>query len=254
MKKHFKKAAFAIFCLGLLAFIIPKPLKVNIVFIGDSITYGQNKPDLQPSVYALNFLKEKFKGIPFTQANFGVSGYTTKNFLPGEPDFEKVVKEADAFYSNSSAELVFSIMLGTNDSAINGPYGAPVSPEQYRNNLKTIADSLLKRYPKSKIVFNYPIFYSPNTYNGAMYLQEGLDRLQSYFPQIDYLIQDYRTSNPSQVYSGYKNVFSDFKKDYLHLLMPEQGHQGIFYLHPNQDGAKILGHSWGKVLAKVITK
>lgn len=252
MKKHFKRAAIAIFSLGLLAFIIPKPLKVNILFIGDSITYGQNKPDLQPSVYALTFLKEKFKGIQFTQANRGVSGYTTKNFLPGEPEFEKVVKDADDFYSNSSAQLVFSIMLGTNDSAINGPYGAPASPEQYRNNLKTIADSLLKRYPKSKIVFNYPIYYSPNTYNGAMYLQEGLNRLQSYFPQIDGLIQDYRTSNPGQVYSGHKNGFADFKKDYLHLLIPEQGRQGIFYLHPNKDGARLLGQNWGKVLAKII--
>ncbi|HEK18956.1 MULTISPECIES: GDSL-type esterase/lipase family protein [unclassified Mucilaginibacter] len=252
MKKHFKRVAIAIFSLGLLAFTIAKPPKVNIVFIGDSITYGQNMPDLQPSVYVLTFFKEKFKAIQFTQANHGVSGYTTKNFLPGEPDFEKVVKDADAFYSDRSAQLIFSVMLGTNDSAINGPYGSPISQQQYRVNLKTIADSLLKRYPNSKIVFNYPIYYTPNTYNGAMYLQEGLDRLQSYFPQIDALVQDYSTTNPGQVYSGYKNGFADFKKDYLHLFMPEQGHQGIFYLHPNKDGARLLGQNWGKVLAKVI--
>ncbi|PAW94191.1 hypothetical protein CKK33_12125 [Mucilaginibacter sp. MD40] len=252
MKKHFKRAAIAIFSLGLLAFTIAKPLKVNIVFIGDSITYGQNKPDLQPSVYALTSLKEKFKSTQFVEANRGVSGYTTKNFLPGEPDFEKVLKDADTFYSDSSAQLIFSVMLGTNDSAINGPYGAPASTEQYRNNLKSTADSLLKRYPKSKIIFNYPIYYSPNTYNGAMYLQAGLNRLQSYFPQINALVQDYRTSKPGQVYSGYKNGFGDFKKNYLQLFIPEQGHQGIFYLHPNKNGAKLLGQNWGNALAKVI--
>ncbi|TWR26622.1 lipolytic protein G-D-S-L family [Mucilaginibacter achroorhodeus] len=252
MKTYLKRAAIAMFSLGLLAFTVTRPSKVNIVFIGDSITYGQNNAELQPSVYALNFLKEKFQGIQFIQANRGVSGYTTKNFLPGEPDFEKVVKDADVYYRDNSAQLIFSVMLGTNDSAINGPYGAPVSPEQYLKNLSTIADSILKRYPNSKIVFNSPIYFSPNTYNGAMYLQEGLDRLQLYYPQVDALVKHYNTANPNHVYLGYTNGFADFKKDYLHLFIPEQGHQGVFYLHPNKEGAKILGQNWGKALAKVI--
>ncbi|RFZ95784.1 lipolytic protein G-D-S-L family [Mucilaginibacter conchicola] len=228
------------------------PSKVNIVFIGDSITYGQNSPDFQPSVYALDVLKEKFKNTEFTQANRGVNGHTTKSFMPGEPDFAKVVKDADGFYTDASAQLIFSVMLGTNDSAIKGPYGAPASPEKYTENLKTIADSLLKRYPNSKIVFNYPIYYSPNTYNGAMYLQEGLNRLQTYFPQIDALVKSYSNSQPKHVFLGYTTGFADFKKDYLRLFIPEPGNQGTFYLHPNKDGAKLLGKNWAKALAKVL--
>lgn len=252
MKAFLRSSIFTAILLSL-AFTLSVPAKVNIVFIGDSITYGQNSADFQPSVYALDVLRAKFKGTQFTQANRGVNGHTTKSFMPGEPDFVKVVKDADDFYADASAQLVFSVMLGTNDSAIKGPYGAPATPEKYADNLKTIADSLLKRYPNSKIVFNYSIYYSPNTYNGAVYLQEGLDRLQSYFPQIDALVKSYSTSHPKHVFLGYATGFADFKKDYLHLLIPEPGNKGTFYLHPNKDGAKLLGTNWGKALANAIT-
>lgn len=244
----------AIFCLILLsAFKLQAPKKLNIVFIGDSITQGSNKADLQPSVYTLGYLKSKIPGLIVEESNQGHSGHTTFDFLPGQDDFKGTIQAADAFYKNTDAQLLFSVMLGTNDSAMQGPNGAPVAPEQYAANLKTIADSLLKRYPNCKIILNNPIYYSPNTYNGAMYLQEGLNRLQNYFPQIATLVKSYGSNNPNHVFTGYIEGFDDFRKDYQFALQPEQGKQGTFYLHPNKMGARYLGNKWGEAIYRVIS-
>jgi lysophospholipase L1-like esterase len=235
------------------AFQLNKPQKVNIVFIGDSITYGSNTAELQPSVYALTYLKNK-TGIAIAQSNQGVSGHTTLDFLPGENDFKNTVQAADAFYTDKDAQLFFSVMLGTNDSAVQGTHGAPVSPEQYRANLTTIITELLKRYPNSKVIINHPLWYSPNTQNGATYLAEGLARLQTYFPEIKLLVKNYSTINPGHVFEGDTQGFNYFKKNYTDALQHEQGRQGIFYLHPNQKGAARLGELWGKAIYKVLYK
>jgi len=141
-------------------------------------------------------------------------------------------------------------MLGTNDSAIKGPNGAPVAPDAYYDNLKIITDRLIKDYPNCKIIIQQPIWYSPNTYNGAQYLQEGLDRLQSYFPQIKKLVK----TNKHQIFLGDTKAFGYFKNNYQAGLQAENGHQGIFYLHPNQAGAGALGVFWAKAIYKIIHK
>jgi hypothetical protein len=97
-------------------------------------------------------------------------------------------------------------------------------------------------------VVNYPIWYSPNTYNGARYLQGGLSRLQRYFPEIDTLVSVYRSSAPGRVYAGSKEAFGDFKANYLQDYTPQQGHRGTFYLHPNATGAQKLGTYWAKAI------
>ncbi|HTD39348.1 MAG TPA: hypothetical protein VK671_01920, partial [Mucilaginibacter sp.] len=142
--------------------------------------------------------------------------------------------------------------LGTNDSAIAGPNGSPVSAGQYRNNLKIIIDRLLQHFPHSKIIIQKSIWYSPNTYNGSMYLQEGLTRLQSYFPQIDKLVAEYKTSYPGHVFASDKRAFDYFSSHYSTDLIPEQGHEGIFYLHPNSKGASALGQFWCEAIYQFI--
>ena len=159
------------------------------------------------------------------------SGSTTFDFLP-QTDllFPKVVRVADQFKDETWATLIFSITLGTNDSAITGPNGAPASPAKYYENMKTIIDKLLALYPECKIVLHRPVWYSPNTYNGAKYLEEGLNRLQSYYPELQALVLDY------------------FKTHYKNELFPEKGNAGTFYLHPNRKGASALGELWGKAI------
>ena len=225
--------------------------KINIVFIGDSITQGEEASKAPPA-YATAFLQKQpgFGNVKFS--NQGVSGCTTVDFLPSTAThFRDVEKAANKLYADKQAGLIFSIMLGTNDSAIDGPLGSPVSSGSYSNNMSIIIDSLLQRYPESKIIIHYPLWYSPNTYNSSRYLQEGLTRLQTYFPVIDALVKNYSKTNSGHVFGGDKNAFSYFKEHHLSHMLKENGQQGIFYLHPNEEGAKELGQFWGKAILKI---
>jgi lysophospholipase L1-like esterase len=225
---------------------------VNIVFIGDSITEGGEEAGVPP-VFTADFIKQKLGNRNIKFSNQGVSGTTTVDFLPSTATyFNKVVKVANDFYPDKQATLIFSIMLGTNDSAIDGPLGSPVSSDSYRDNLKVIVDRLLNDYPESKIIIHKPIWYSPNTYNRSRYLQEGLTRLQTYFPVIDELIKNYSKTNPGHVFAGDKDAFGYFKKHHLTHMQHENGQQGIFYLHPNEKGSKKLGQFWGEAILKIL--
>jgi lysophospholipase L1-like esterase len=241
---------FTLLCLS--SFQVAKQQKINIVFIGDSITYGSNMAAEQPSVYALVYLKSHLGIDSIKQSNQGISGMTTVDFLPGGTRFKSVVKAADDFYSDKSAQLLFSIMLGTNDSAMQGTNGAPVSPENYRLNLETIINELLKKYPDCKVVINHALWYSPNTYNGAKYLADGLARVKKYSPEIKMLVKNYKATHPGLVFNGDRSAFTYFKKNHEAAMKHEEGRQGIFYLHPNEQGAAALGKYWGKAIYNVL--
>jgi len=227
---------------------------INIIYIGDSITQGVqlNDPAAKaPPALASKALREKMFDVNFS--NQGRSGFTTVDFLPAGETF-KHVEEAATELAKKPGQLIFSIMLGTNDSAITGPNGAPVSPENYFNNLKSIIDKLLDDYPECIVIINHSMWYSPNTYNGAQYLQEGLDRLQSYFPQIRKLVKEHAKTNPDKVFLGDTKAFAYFKKHALTDLIPENGHRGTFYLHPNAKGGAALGGFWAKAIYKIASK
>jgi lysophospholipase L1-like esterase len=230
---------------------------LNIVFIGNSITHGGGLPDWKtqaPPNEVCAYLRNQ-KGIGLVDfSNQGRSGHTTVDFLPATArDFPEVIAAAKAF-ANPGAQLVFSIILGTNDSAIQGPRGAPVSKDDYRANLQAIISELLKNFPAAKVIIQRPTWYSPNTQNGSKYLQEGLDRLQSYFPEIKETIKSFAKTNPGQVFAGDTKAFKFFKQNAEIYFQHEQGKQGVFYLHPNQQGAVILGDFWAKAIYKALIK
>jgi lysophospholipase L1-like esterase len=232
-----------------------KNLDLDIVFIGNSITYGANlenpKKDAPPVIASENLRKkEGINSVSFS--NQGRSGFTTVNYLPSSSTFTEVVQATQQLHTNPHHILIFSIKLGTNDSAIQGPLGAPVSKEDYRRNLKSIVDELLKQFPDSKIVLQQPIWYSPNTYNGAKYLDEGLARLQSYFPELESLVKSYSETNTNHVSLGNQQAFDYFRKNYLTDLVAENGNQGIFYLHPNPKGAAKLAGFWAESIYQIV--
>lgn len=255
MKRYIYITAILLFSISA-SFGQDKKQNINVVFIGNSITQGVQLSDPAteaPPATAIAWLRQQKNLGTVEFSNQGHSGYTTLDFLPGTNTFTKVEQAAAAF-TDKDALLIFSVKLGTNDSAIHGPHGAPVSPGDYIQNVKTIADKLLAVFPKAIIVFQHPIWYSPNTYNGSKYLQEGLSRLQSYVPKIDSLVANYAITNPKQVFVGDKKAFKYFKKHHLTDLIPEKGKQGTFYLHPNKQGAVVLGEFWGKAIDKVVRK
>ena len=130
--------------------------------------------------------------------------------------------------------------------------GLDMAVPQYYENMKTIVDKLLALYPKCKIVLHRPVWYSPNTYNGAKYLEEGLNRLQSYYPELQALVLDYSKHFPGQVFMGDTDGFDYFKTHYKNELFPEKGNAGTCYLLPNRIGASALGELWGKAILGAI--
>lgn len=214
---------------------------VSIVFIGNSITYGAclTEPSTEaPPVHTAALLREKGYEVAF--ANCGYSGSTTVDFLPGDKLLPRVVQAADSL-SRLGGPLVFSMMLGTNDSAMRGTKGAPVSPDRYRHNLLCIIDSLHARYPGSYFILHRPLWYSPNTHNGATYLAEGLQRLQTYTPVLDELPRE-----RPYILPGDRKAYDRFRRQHRKLLTPEAGNSGTFYLHPNKAGAEVLAGYWTK--------
>lgn len=245
---------FVLLLIGSLSLFAQSKKDLHIVYIGDSITQGiqLNDPTTQaPPATASDYIQTLHGIGRMDFSNQGHSGYTTVDFLPGGETF-KQLELAVSGLAGKPGLMIFSIMLGTNDSAIKGPNGSPVSPDAYYSNLKTIIDRLLKDYPNCKVFIHYPIWYSPNTYNGAQYLQEGLNRLQSYFPEIAKLVSDYAQTNKGQVFVGDTRAFAYFKKTHLTNLIPENGQRGVFYLHPNAVGAKELGVFWAKAIYKQV--
>ncbi|MEG1579953.1 MAG: GDSL-type esterase/lipase family protein [Bacteroidaceae bacterium] len=256
-----KKRFFVFYCMVLPMLLNAQKGKnetLNIVFIGNSITYGAllQHPALEaPPVQTKWWLQQHTPLSAVNISNQGVSGLTTVDFLPeSQSYFKNVLSAANTLRKNTKGTLLFSIMLGTNDSAIKGPNGSPVSPLQYHTNLKRIIDELLSLYPHSILVLHRPIWYSPNTYNGAMYLKEGLRRLTRYLPQLKALVNDYRVSHPNRVFMGDTKAFDYYKKNYRTTFTPEKGNAGTFYLHPNKTGATKLGEFWGKAIYNVIQK
>ncbi|MDB5142481.1 MAG: lipolytic protein family [Mucilaginibacter sp.] len=230
---------------------------LNIVYIGDSITQGAQLDDPNteaPPAIASAWLRQQKDIGKVEFSNQGVSGFTTVDFLPSTNTIFARANQAAAAFNGKKETLVFSIMLGTNDSASDGPNGSPISAVQYHDNLKTIIDRLIKHFPNCRIIIQRPIWYSPNTYNGARYLQEGLTRLQSYFPQIDKLVAEYAKTRPKQVFAANRKAFDYFTEHYLTNLKPEPGRQGTFYLHPNKKGAEALGIFWAGAIYQSISK
>ncbi|MBR3022101.1 MAG: hypothetical protein IKH59_07040 [Bacteroidaceae bacterium] len=224
---------------------------INILFIGNSITYGAGLGDRAtqtPPVKCAEKVAEDTQRPVFFQ-NCGVSGATTLDWLPKTSLFRNANRQAYDLTENGGY-LFFSMMLGTNDSAESGPNGSPVSPEQYGENLKTIIGKLHSNYPDALFIVNYPIWYSPNTHNGAVYLEAGLNRLKSYHPVIDQVVAELQGQG-LQIWTGSKEAFGFFE-DKSEYFIAENGYQGTFYLHPNAVGAEHLGHFWAESIEQHI--
>ncbi len=221
---------------------------INLLFIGNSITAGATlgNPAAQAPPIICRTLVEDATGVTTNVFNGGHSGITTFGYLPGRTDFTRIVNSAKAFKKQNGGLIYISIMLGTNDSACSGTEGAPVDPGVYGNNMRTIINELIDAIPTCQIILNYPIWYSPSTYNGAKYLQEGLDRLHSYYPILDAIVAEY-----DQVYAGNRGSWEYFENNFG-LFTRESGNAGYFYLHPNVNGARRLAEIWANSLLELI--
>jgi lysophospholipase L1-like esterase len=226
------------------------PRVLNVVYIGDSITQGATLKDPSvesPPVRCTADLSAQLPDTSIYMANDGHGGHTTVDFLPAtNTDFPKAEADAHRLQQEHAGTLVFSIMLGTNDSAESGPKGSPVSPSQYLENMQAIVGKLKTDFPDSLVILHHPTWYSPNTANTSEYGDKGLARLQTYFSEIDAAVASF----PADVYVGDVSGFDRFLSLHEADLTPQPGRHGTFYLHPNKDGAILLGKLWARSIAE----
>lgn len=237
-------------CSASLAVAQSRKATCNLIFIGNSITEGvlhADKSKTAPPVVAAEMVgKILSRDIIFR--NCGRSGATTVDFLPSEQrDFVRVEKAIREIQDISYEPIVFSIMLGTNDSANFGPKGSPVSNEDYERNLMTMIERIRELCPHALFVLQRPIWYSPNTHNNSQYLVAGQKRMVGY---TDVLI-DIASKN-ADIYFGDNEAFDYFRAKHHKFMFAEDGKAGTFYLHPNEAGAKKLARFWAEAIAQSI--
>lgn len=236
-------------CMGVAAKEPKCDVQYNIIYIGNSITYGALHADPSKTAPPVVATAEVARRVKHTCdfSNCGRSGATTVDFLPSmNRDFKRVEKAIAKHREDDQAgkeKFIFSIMLGTNDSASTGPTGAPVSNEDYKQNLLTIIARCRELCPNAIFVLQRPVWYSPNTYNGARYLVAGLNRVTNY---VNVLVE--LANENGDVYLGDCDSFDLFKLEYQKYMFAEPGNAGTFYLHPNEAGAAKMAKNWAKAI------
>ena len=222
----------------------------NLIFIGNSITAGAlhaDKNKTAPPVFTADFVGKKLStDVHFR--NCGRSGATTVDFLPSQKrDFVRVERAIEEIKALSYEPIIFSIMLGTNDSANFGPNGSPVSNEDYKSYLMTMIGRIRELCPNAIFVLQRPIWYSPNTHNASQYLVAGQKRMVAY---TDVLIEI--ANENDDIYLGDCAAFDFFGSKHSKYMFAEDGKAGVFYLHPNEAGAKKLAQFWADAIVDVV--
>lgn len=236
----------------------------NIVFIGNSITYGalhEQRELTAPPVLCARWLSQQ-DGIDTVYfRNCGRSGKTTYHFLPNAADvipagdktyFSDVVAKTRVLVkAHPDLPMVFSIMLGTND-AVERKHNAHTEPEAYVTNLATIIDSLLTLWPDAHVVLNRPIYNTSDyvTKNGSVASKKSLKMMNTYYKQFSKVIARCKQGH---VHLGDAKAYNYFKRHYKTDVFEEKDARGkSYWLHPNEQGAKVLAEYWGKAILPVL--
>ena len=223
---------------------------INLVFIGNSITYGATLADraTQAPPVVTGGLVQTATGVSTHVYNGGVSGYSTQDFLDDKSDCYTNVATNATRLSQNGGRLYFSIQLGTNDSKRNSTKER-YSKATYKANLEALIANLTTQFPDCKIILNYPPWYSANTYTDASeFTEEGQQLLHSYYDAID----EVAAAN-DKVFAGDRNTWDVFE-DRTDLYSPETSANAVgeYYLHPNAEGASRLAMIWTKGILPVV--
>ena len=238
--------------------------EANIVFIGNSITYGalhEHRDVTAPPAQCAKWLSEQEDIDSVYFRNCGRSGRTTYHFLPNAADVipagdktyfgDVVAKTRDLVKQHPGLPLIFSIMLGTNDS-VERKHNSHTTPDNYVNNLVTIIDSLLTLWPDAHVVLNKPIWYTPDyvTKGGSVASKQSQNLIGVY---ADRLVDVVSRCKVGHVHLGDKNAYGYFKKNWKTDINEEKDARGkSYWLHPNEQGAVKLAEYWGKAILPVI--
>ena len=236
----------------------------NIVFIGNSITYGalhQQREQTAPPVLCAKWLSQQERIDTVYFRNCGRSGRTTYHFLPNPMDVipagdktyfgDVVAKTRELVNAHPSLPLVFSIMLGTND-AVERTKNPHTEPADYVRNLTVIIDSLLRLWPDAHVVLNRPIYNTSDyvTKNGSVASKKSLKMMNTYYKQLPKVVANCKKGH---VHIGDAKAYNYFKQHYLTDIVEEKDARGkSYWLHPNEQGAQKLSEYWGKAILPLL--
>ena len=236
----------------------------NIVFIGNSITYGalhEQRELTAPPVQCARWLSQREEIDTVYFRNCGRSGRTSYHFLPNAADViptgdktyfgDVVAKARELVKAHPSLPLVFSIKLGTND-AVERKTNAHTEPEAYVRNMTAIIDSLLRLWPDAHVVLHRPIYNTSDyvTKNGSVASKKSLKMMNTYFGQFSKIVANCKAGH---VHLGDAEAYGYFEKHFLTDVFEEKDARGkSYWLHPNEQGAERLAEYWGKALLSVL--
>lgn len=120
--------------------------------------------------------------------------------------------------------------------------------------MELIIDTLLTTYPKAKIVLNRVIWFSvPFVTKGGSEQSEQTRKLgQEYVKKYAEICKHYETKYPGQVVIGDKEAYKYFEKNFATTMFHEEGRNSAFYLHPTEQGAKVLGEYWAQAILRAL--
>ena len=226
------------------------PQNANIVFIGDSITSGylMKFPERDaPPVRAAAWLNTQSGITNVFFRNCGKPGYRTDQFLPGRPNSAwNEVKRAGEFFQKIPGKLIFSVMLGANDSA--GCNDTAIHPpERFHADMKDLVEALCVSFPDSVIVIHHPTGYTkaPGTYP---------ENLARYKGEIDSLVAEMGKPYPGRVFLGDVKAWAFFEENRATHWIRETRSGAPYYIHPNEQGAQVIGRLWGEAIARAINR
>lgn len=253
-------------------FIITFPLSLscfarksaNIVFIGNSITYGalHEKRELtSPPAQCARWLSQQEEIDTVYFRNCGRSGRTSYHFLPNANDVipfgdktyfgDVVAKTRELVKAHPNLPLVFSIKLGTND-AVERTKNPHTDPANYVRNLTVIIDSLLVLWPDAHVVLNRPIYNTSDyvTKNGSVASKKSLKLMNSYYEHFTKIVENCKAGH---VHIGDGDAYDYFLKSYKTDVFEEKDARGkSYWLHPNEQGAEKLAQYWGKAILPIL--
>ncbi len=221
-----------------------EPYKLNIVFVGDSITYGYLLSDPQkeaPPVQTVAWLKEQAGVGRVQMKNCGRNGYRSDQFLPEAVDSAwPLVQAAGTAFQKDGGTLVFSMMLGANDSAL-----ATHTPEKFGQHLASLVALIITNFPSAQVVIHHPIFLSkvPSSHP---------ERLKTYCPVIDEQVTSMSEPYSKRVFVGDTKAWNYFAEHHQTLYFEEIRDRKPYYVHPNKQGSVILGAYWGKAIYETV--
>jgi lysophospholipase L1-like esterase len=236
----------------------------NMVFIGNSITYGalhEQRELTAPPAQCAHWLSQQ-EGVDTVYfKNCGRSGRTTYHFLPNAADVipagdktyfgDVVAKTRELVKAHPGLPLVFSIMLGTNDT-VERTKNRHTEPSDYAKNLTMIIDSLLRLWPDAHVVLNKPTWYYPDyhTKGGSIATKKSLKLITAYYEQFSTVVAHCKAGH---VHIGDSDAYGYIEQHYKTDVFEEKDARGkSYWLHPNEQGARKLAECWGKAILPVL--